>query len=191
MRPLLLTAFLFICSFVQAQKDLTGHIYSNANIMAKAMKEAMTEINLKRDSIKLEVFKKAEQEKKRKLTAEEKEEIEKELEKELAQIASFEKSIKIGIDLEFMSAKDVVMRLDVAVDETKLKAAGISWLKRKAIKAGLAIIPKKEEGTYVRKGNLIIITDDEEPDTLRISNDEKYIHGTFNKKTKFQLTRRK
>lgn len=67
----------------------------------------------------------------------------------------------------------------------------MGWLKRKAIKAALAIAPSKSTCTYLVKDNQIILDDDGEKDTLTISADGKYLYGKFDKKTGFKLTRTK
>ena len=77
------------------------------------------------------------------------------------------------------------------ISDEALKAAGYGWLKRKAMKTALAVVPKSHKGTYVVKGNMIIMTDtDNDKDTLNISQDGKYIKGKLDKKDKpFKLLR--
>jgi hypothetical protein len=41
----------------------------------------------------------------------------------------------------------------------------------------------------VVQGNLVIMDPKDEPDTLRLSDDGKYLYGKFDKKTDFKLTR--
>jgi hypothetical protein len=62
------------------------------------------------------------------------------------------------------------------------------------MKAALAVMPKSHKGTYVVKGNMIIMTDkeDNDKDTMNISQDGKYITGKLDKKDRpFKLTRTK
>ena len=68
----------------------------------------------------------------------------------------------------------------------------MGWLKRKALKASIAIAPKSEKGTYIIKGNKVIMTDsDNEKDTMTISQDGKYLSVKFDAQTPFKLTRTK
>ena len=63
-------------------------------------------------------------------------------------------------------------------------------MKRKALKAAIALIPSTEKSSYIVKDNLVIMIDDDEGnDTLRLSNDGKYLFGKFDKKTDYKLTR--
>ena len=66
------------------------------------------------------------------------------------------------------------------VSDDILKAAGVSWAKRKAIKLATSISPA-EKTNYFVKDNLIICDDGKEKDTLKISNDGKYLYGKFEK----------
>ena len=93
--------------------------------------------------------------------------------------------------MEFKNATDLVMKVDMRIDDAALKAAGISWIKRKALKAALAVAPTSQKGTYIQKGNLVIVTEhgDEETDTLRLSNDGKFLYGKLDEE-EFKLTRR-
>ena len=63
----------------------------------------------------------------------------------------------------------------VVCDEA-MKAAGIGWLKRKAMKAAMAIMPA-ENMAYTVKGNMIILHDGQDRDTLRLSSDGKSLSG--------------
>ena len=76
--------------------------------------------------------------------------------------------------------------------EEAMKAAGIGWLKRKAMKAALAVAPSSEKGTYVVKGQQVIMTDSNgEKDTLMLSQDGQYLSGKMDKDTPFKLKRKK
>ena len=102
------------------------------------------------------------------------------------------KGIKTAMTIEFIDDKKMVIRPDVKMDDAALKAAGMSWLKRKALKAALAVAPKSEKGTYIVKGNMVIMTDsDNDKDTMTISEDGKYLSGKFDEKTTYKLTRTK
>ena len=54
------------------------------------------------------------------------------------------------------------------------------------------VAPSSEEGTYVIKDKMVIVTDkNNEKDTLRLSDDGNYLYGRFDKETDFKLTRTK
>ena len=82
---------------------------------------------------------------------------------------------------------------DTKISDEALKAAGYGWLKRKAMKAALAVAPSSQKGTYIVKNNMVIMADkDNEKDTLNISQDGKYITGKLDKKDRpFKLIRTK
>ena len=109
----------------------------------------------------------------------------------IAQTKILAKGATTAITVDFKTDKNVVMKADVKVSDDAMKAAGIGWLKRKAMKAALAVAPSSTKATYVVKGNLIIIDDGEEKDTLRLSTDGKYLYGKFEKDINFKLTRKK
>lgn len=104
-------------------------------------------------------------------------------------IIAVRKGLKTAITVEFKTEKNATMKVNMKVSDDVLKAAGIPWLKRKAMKAALAVAPSTMKATYEVKGNLVILNDDGELDTLRLSADGKQLYGTFDKKTPFTLTR--
>ena len=171
-----------------AQTDLTGRVYSNPNIMADEINKLVSEVDSQIDSIRQEAFAKVEKKKGRKLTEEERAKVSAEVDKAQDAVKALKKGIKASVRLEFQDTKNVVMRMKMSVEDEALKAAGIPWAKRKLMKAALAIAPSSDKGTYHQQGNLIIIEDEKEPDTLRLSADGKHIYGTFDKK-KCTLTR--
>jgi hypothetical protein len=133
-----------------------------------------------------------EKKKGRKLTAEETAKIDKELKEKKDQILAVKKGMKTALTIEFLDDKKMVLKPDIKVDDAALKAAGMGWLKRKALKAAIALAPSSEKATYVVKGNMVIMTDkDNEKDTMTISNDGKYLFGRFDGETNFKLTRTK
>ena len=101
------------------------------------------------------------------------------------------KGMTTAITVEFKTEKNAVMKADVKISDDAMKAAGIGWLKRKAMKAALAVAPSSSKATYVVKGDLIILDDGEEKDTLRLSSDGKFLSGKFEKDVNFKLTRTK
>lgn len=99
------------------------------------------------------------------------------------------KGVRTSITFEFKDTKNVLMRCKMSVDDNALKLAGIPWAKRKLMKAAMAIAPSTDKATYRQYGNTIIIDDEGDSDTLHLSNDGKYIYGTFEKNVKQKLTR--
>lgn len=195
MRRMTLWALAFILSFacggyVQSQ-SLIGHVYINNNIMEGEISKILKEAEQQMDSLREDAISKKEKELNRKLKDSEIAELDKQLTEAQQMMKAMKEGTKIKIGMEFKSETDVVASMKITMDDEVMKKAGISWLKRKALKAALAVMPKSEKGTYMRKGNLIIIQDKKGSDTLRISEDGKYLYGTFDKKTKYKLTRTK
>jgi hypothetical protein len=173
---------------VQAQ-SLAGRKYYNANIIASLMDGEMDNMEQKIDSAKHEALVKAEQKKGRQLTAAEKAEVEQKAKEAQQMIIAVRKGMSTAITVEFTTEKNATMKVKMKVSDDVLKAAGIPWLKRKAMKAALAVAPSTMKATYEVKGNLVILNDDGDLDTLRLSADGKQLQGTFDKKTPFTLTR--
>lgn len=171
-----------------AQTDLKGRIYHNPNIMADAMKK---EIDNSWTEAKSQAIAKIEKEKGRKMTDEEKAEFNKKEPEARKKMNEIMNGMRIGITVEFKSDKQAVMKLDMKMNDEVMKQAGIGWVKRKAMQAAMAVLPSSEKVEYVMKDNLVIFDPDDEPDTLRLSDDGKFIFGKFEKKTDFKLTRTK
>lgn len=171
-----------------AQTDLKGRIYHNPNIMADAMKK---EIDNSWTEAKSQAITKIEKEKGRKMTDEEKAEFNKKEPEARKKMNEIMNGMRIGITVEFKSDKQAVMKLDMKMNDEVMKQAGIGWVKRKAMQAAMAVLPSSEKVEYVVKDNLVIFDPDDEPDTLRLSDDGKFIFGKFEKKTDFKLTRTK
>lgn len=183
--------FLLCGSNMFAQTNMTGRTYYNANIMADEMNKIMQEIDQKVPQAKAKAYAKFEQKKGRKPTEKEKAALEKELNEAVTQARALKKGVTTAVTIEFKTEKEAVMNADMKVSDEAMKAAGISWIKRKAMKAALAVAPSKSKCTYIVKNNLIILDDSGEKDTLTISADGKYLYGKFDKKTSFKLTRTK
>lgn len=171
-----------------AQTDLKGRIYHNPNIMADAMKK---EIDNSWTEAKSQAIAKIEKEKGRKMTDEEKADFNKKEPEARKKMNEIMNGMRIGITVEFKSDKQAVMKLDMKMNDEVMKQAGIGWVKRKAMQAAMAVLPSSEKVKYVVKDNLVIFDPDDEPDTLRLSDDGKFIFGKFEKKTDFKLTRTK
>lgn len=189
----ILSAIMFLCSAgAMAQTNLSGRTYYNANIMAEDLNATTKDIDKKLADARVRAYAKIEQKKGRKPNEKEKAAIEKELQK-AAEVSKAVKNggITIKIKIDFTSDKNMVMDAESKVTEEVLKAAGIGWLKRKAMKAALSLAPSKIKGTYVVNGNMVIFDEDGEKDTLTLSPDGKYLYGKYDKKRNFKLTRTK
>jgi len=57
-----------------------------------------------------------------------------------------------------------IMRQKTRVDDEALKILGVGWLKRKALKASLALMPESQKAKYEVKGNKVIVIDDKDRD---------------------------
>ena len=170
---------------VWGQTDLSGRIYHHPNVLADKLNEATKDVN--KEQLRQKGIAKAEKKKGRKLTAEEKAEVDKELEKTIKTIEAMKKGMKTALTIEFKDKKNMVLKADIKISDEAMKAAGIGWLKRKAMKAALAVAPSSEKGTYVVKGQQIIMTDsDGEKDTLMLSQDGQYLSGKMDGDTSFQ-----
>ena len=193
-RVLVFFSALFISSLLvtNAQTSLAGRSYHHPNIMADAMKDATKDLDKKIAEAKKKAIAVGEKKKGRKLTAEETAKIDKELKEKVEKVNAIKKGMKTAITIEFIDDKKIVLKPDIKINDDALKAAGMGWLKRKALKAALALAPKSEKGTYIVKGDMIIMTDsNNEKDTMTISKDGKFLYGKFDEKTPFKLTRTK
>ena len=171
----------------QAQTSLVGRVYHHPNILTDELNKLTTEAN---KDIKKEIddaIKKAEKKRGRKLTAKELAEINKEVEEAQKMLKALKEGMKTAVTITFKDEKTMVMKADMKIDDEVMKKAGIPWAKRKMMKVAMAVAPS-EKASYERKGNLIIVRDDKEVDTLRLSDDGKYLSGKMDKDTPFRLT---
>ena len=183
---IVLTATVFVGA--QAQTSLVGRVYYHPNIMADEMKNMQNEVDSKLDETIKEEMAKAEKKKGRPLTAEEKTEVKKKVEEARKVAEALMKSTKTAITVTFKTENELSMQMKMQVDDEALKNAGISWAKRKALKAAIALLPSSQKMKYSVKDNLIICSDGKEKDTLTVSDDGKYLYGKMDEKTKFKLT---
>lgn len=172
-----------------AQTSLAGRVYHHPNIMADQINEKLGDLDKELANKRKEAIAEAEKEKGRKLTADELKKLDEKLAEAQAMADALKKGLKTEVTVEFKNDKDLVMKADMSVSDDALKAAGVSWAKRKLLKAALAIAPTTQKGKYVVKGNLVILDDGEEKDTMQLSADGKYLSGKMDEKTKFRLTR--
>ena len=172
---------------VWAQTSLVGSLYENSNIMADEMNKAKHELTNSADSIRAAAIAKAEKDKGHALTPAERAEVDKQIEQARAVLDA----MKTGVSVEFTSAQELVMHLNVELDDNILKNVGISWTKRKLMKAAIAAMPSKHKAKYVVQGNLVITDDGSEKDTMRLSDDRKFLYGQLDPEKKFKLTKTK
>ena len=174
--------------------NLSGRVYFNPNILKEQMKELANEVDKKLPELRREKIEEQEKEKGRALTDEEIAKIDEDLKKGKEITVALQKGITTAVTVEFKSEKDVVLTADMKVDDNLLKAAGIGWAKRKAIKLAIAASPS-EKATYTVKDSLIIMNTGTvkkpELDTLLISADGKYLYGRIDENKPFKLTRTK
>ena len=187
----LLTALWMVGTLsVSAQTSLAGRTYHHPNIMADMMNDATKDLDKKVAEARTKAIAEGEKKKGRKLTAEELAKLDEEIKKKMEMVAAMKKGMTMAITVEFKDQKNMVMKQKTKVSDDALKAAGYGWLKRKALKAALAIAPSSEKGTYIVKDSLVIMTDkDNEKDTLFLSQNGKYLKGRMDKKMSFKLTR--
>lgn len=175
---------------LQAQNSLVGRTYYNANIMTDALNEVTKDMDKKVQDAKTEEIAKLEKKEGRKATRAEIAEIDAKMQKAQKMMEAMTKGMTTELTVTFKTEKEAVMKANISVSDEALKNAGIGWMKRKALKAAIALIPSTEKTSYIVKGNLVIMIDDDEGnDTLRLSNDGKYLYGKFDKKTDYKLTR--
>lgn len=171
-----------------AQTDLTGRVYSNPNIMSEKFNDLEKTITKE----KSKTVAKAEKKKGRKLTEAEKKELDEKIQKEIIpKMETMRKGMVISLTVTFKSANELEVKNNTKISDEALKAAGVGWLKRKAMKAALAVAPKTEKSPYTVKGNLIIYGEGKDLDTLKLSDDGKKLYGEFKKKDNFVLNRTK
>ncbi len=189
-----LAAGLLLCGSLNssAQTSLVGRVYQNPNIMDDIMSTALKEVNAKSDSVRKVGIAKKEKELGRKLTSEEVAEVDKEVKDAMEKAKVASKAVKTAITFTFKDETNAVMNMKMSIDEEALKLIGVSWAKRKAMKAALAIAPENQKCTYVREGNMIITSDDKDKDTLMLSDDGTKLYGAMEKGKKlFILTLKK
>jgi hypothetical protein len=156
------------------------------------MNDATKDLDKKVAEARTKAIAEGEKKKGRKLTAEELAKLDEEIKKKMDMVAAMKKGMTMAITVEFKDQKNMVMKQKTKVSDDALKAAGIGWLKRKALKAALAIAPSSEKGTYIVKDSMVIMTDkDNEKDTMFISQDGKVLTIKEEKGKIFKLTRTK
>lgn len=143
----------------EAQTSLVGREYHNPNVMSSMSKEIDKSVAQK----KAESLKKAEKEKGRKLTEEEMGKFNEEMKEAEAKIKAVKAGTSMAMTVTFKDQKTAVVKAKVKVCDEAMKAA-------------MAIMPA-ENMAYTVKGNMIILHDGQDRDTLRLSSDGKSLSG--------------
>lgn len=78
---------------------------------------------------------------------------------------------------------DMKAKAKMKMTDEAMKAADIGWLKRKALKAAMAVMPAADM-PYIIKNNMVILQDEEGNDTLYISADRNSLSGIYRGKKK-------
>lgn len=179
---IVLCAMTAMACHINAQGSLKGQTFSNPNIFASTWDSEITGQRAK-------AIRYAENKKGRKLTTEEMAKVDKAIAEARKKAAALKDGISMSITVTFLSDTELKMHNDIRVNDEALKATGMGWLKRKALKASLSVMPKTMKEKYVRKGQLIIMSPDDDPDTLRLSTNGGQLTGRFDKTTVFILNR--
>ena len=174
-----------------AQTSLVGREYHNPNIMSDMYKDVERQVA----DLKVKALKKAEEKKGRKLTEAELKKFNEAIEKEVTKLRTMKNGTSISMTVTFKNDKTAVVKSKVKMTDEAMKAADIGWLKRKALKAAMAIMPA-EDMPYTIKGDMVILQDEEGNDTLYISADGKSLTGIYRGKKKkedirYTLSRKK
>ncbi len=190
MRNIILTLMVWMAMAVSAQENLSGRVYHHPNILADEINQTIKEAKADVNKMRADAIAKAEAKKERKLTDSELKEVDKRVEEGLKMLEAMRTGMKTAVTVTFKDEKNFVMKTDMKIEDSALKAAGVSWAKRKMIKLATNIMPA-QKGTYEVKGNQVFVYDGEETDTLRLSTDGKYLYGKLelDDNKKFKLTR--
>ena len=177
-----------------AQTNLVGRVYHNSNIMSGAYKD-IDKLVAQKKAEALEKLKKKEQEKGKKLPEADMKKFNEEMKNLEAKIRAIKSGTSMAMTITFKDDKTATVKAKMKMSDDAMKAADIGWLKRKAMKAAMAIAPA-EDMSYTIKGNMVILNDGEESDTLQLSADGKSLSGLFKGKKKsenirYALTRTK
>ena len=162
-----------------AQTSLVGREYHNPNIMSDMYKDVERQIA----DMKVKALEKAEKKKGRKLTEDELKKFNEAIEKEVTKLRTMKNGTSISMTVTFKNDKTAVVKSKVKMTDEAMKAADIGWLKRKALKAAMAVMPAADM-PYIIKGNMVILQDEEENDTLYISADRNSLSGIYRGKKK-------
>ena len=163
----------------EAQTSLVGREYHNPNIMSDIYKDIDRQVA----DMKAKALVKLEEKKGRKLTEAEMKEFKELIGKEESKIRAMKNGTSMAMTVTFKNDKTAVVKAKMKMTDEAMKAADIGWLKRKALKAAMAVMPAADM-PYIIKGNMVILQDEEENDTLYISADRNSLSGIYRGKKK-------
>ena len=163
----------------EAQTSLVGREYHNPNIMSDIYKDIERQVA----DMKAKALVKLEEKKGRKLTEAEMKEFKELIGKEESKIRAMKNGTSMAMTVTFKNDKTAVVKAKMKMTDEAMKAADIGWLKRKALKAAMAVMPAADM-PYIIKGNMVILQDEEENDTLYISADRNSLSGIYRGKKK-------
>lgn len=176
---------------LQAQTNLSGRTYHHPDIMAEGMKAYEKDLEKKMAEVVGQEIAKAENKKGAPLSADEKAKIKAKQDEAIKFSLAIMKATKTAMTATFKSDTELVMQADITLDEDALKAAGLGWAQRKALKAAISLTPSTQKMSYTTKDNLVFCNDGAERDTLALSDDGNYLYGEFEEGKTFKLTRTK
>ena len=162
-----------------AQTSLVGREYHNPNIMSDIYKDIERQVA----DMKAKALVKIEEKKGRKLTEAEMKEFKELIGKEESKLRAMKNGTSMSMTVTFKNDKTAVVKAKMKMTDEAMKAADIGWLKRKALKAAMAVMPAADM-PYIIKGNMVILQDEEENDTLYISADRNSLSGIYRGKKK-------
>ena len=163
----------------EAQTSLVGREYHNPNIMSDIYKDIDRQVA----DMKAKALMKMEKKKGRKLTEAEMKEFNEKIGKEESKLRAMKNGTSMAMTVTFKNDKTAVVKAKMKMTDEAMKAADIGWLKRKALKAAMAVMPAIDM-PYIIKGNMVILQDEEENDTLYISADRNSLSGIYRGKKK-------
>ena len=163
----------------EAQTSLVGREYHNPNIMSDIYKDIERQVA----DMKAKALVKLEEKKGRKLTEAEMKEFNEKIGKEESKLRAMKNGTSMAMTVTFKNDKTAVVKAKMKMTDEAMKAADIGWLKRKALKAAMAVMPAIDM-PYIIKGNMVILQDEEENDTLYISADRNSLSGIYRGKKK-------
>ena len=163
----------------EAQTSLVGREYHNPNIMSDIYKDIDRQVA----DMKAKALVKIEEKKGRKLTEAEMKEFKELIGKEESKLRAMKNGTSMSMTVTFKNDKTAVVKAKMKMTDEAMKAADIGWLKRKALKAAMAVMPAIDM-PYIIKGNMVILQDEEENDTLYISADRNSLSGIYRGKKK-------
>jgi len=163
----------------EAQTSLVGREYHNPNIMSDIYKDIDRQVA----DMKAKALVKLEEKKGRKLTEAEMKKFKELIGKEESKLRAMKNGTSMAMTVTFKNDKTAVVKAKMKMTDEAMKAADIGWLKRKALKAAMAVMPAADM-PYIIKGNMVILQDEEENDTLYISADRNSLSGIYRGKKK-------